>query len=63
MALTLKQARSVYNRIGRVQDWQAFYEDATTERAPELIDHQCAARQHESHRVDLHPRPTGGGIT
>ncbi|MGB8386326.1 class I SAM-dependent methyltransferase [Mycobacterium sp.] len=32
MALTLKQARSVYNRIGRVQDWQAFYEDATTDR-------------------------------
>ena len=24
MALTLKQARSVYNRIGRFQDWQAF---------------------------------------
>ena len=32
MALTLKQARSVYDRIGRVQDWQAFYEDATTDR-------------------------------
>ena len=32
MALTLNQARSVYNRIGRVQDWQAFYEDATTDR-------------------------------
>ncbi|OBF51446.1 methyltransferase [Mycobacterium sp. 852002-53434_SCH5985345] len=32
MALTLKQARAVYNRIGRIQDWQAFYEDATTDR-------------------------------
>ncbi len=32
MALSLKQARSVYNRIGRVQDWQAFYEDATIDR-------------------------------
>ena len=29
MALTLNQARY---RIGRVQDWQAFYEDATTDR-------------------------------
>jgi len=32
VALSLDQARSVYDRIGRVQDWQAFYEDATTER-------------------------------
>ena len=32
MALTLHQARSVYDRIGRIQDWQAFYEDASTER-------------------------------
>ncbi|OBH99024.1 methyltransferase [Mycobacterium sp. E2733] len=32
MALTLDQARSVYDRIGRMQDWQGFYEDATTER-------------------------------
>ncbi|OCB61056.1 methyltransferase [Mycobacterium malmoense] len=32
MALTLSQARSVYDRIGRMQDWQGFYEDATTER-------------------------------
>jgi ubiquinone/menaquinone biosynthesis C-methylase UbiE len=32
VALTLNQARSVYDRIGRVQDWQAFYEDATTDR-------------------------------
>ena len=31
MALTLEQARSVYDRIGRVQDWQAFYEDAATD--------------------------------
>ena len=31
VALTLNQARSVYDRIGRVQDWQAFYEDATTD--------------------------------
>ena len=32
MALTLNQARSVYDRIGLVQDWQAFYEDATINR-------------------------------
>lgn len=36
MALTLNQARSLYDRIGRVQDWQAFYEDATINR---LVDH------------------------
>jgi ubiquinone/menaquinone biosynthesis C-methylase UbiE len=32
VALTLKQARAVYDRIGRVQDWQAFYEDLATDR-------------------------------
>ena len=32
MALSPKQARLVYNRIGRLQDWQAFYEDAATNR-------------------------------
>jgi SAM-dependent methyltransferase len=32
MALTLNQARRVYDRIGRAQDWQAFYEDATISR-------------------------------
>ena len=32
MALTLDQARWVYDRIGRVQDWQAFYEDETINR-------------------------------
>lgn len=32
MALTLNQARSVYDRIGRIQDWQGFYEDATMDR-------------------------------
>lgn len=32
MALSLNQARSVYNRIGRIQDWQAFYEDEATNR-------------------------------
>lgn len=32
MALSLDQARWVYNRIGRIQDWQAFYEDAATNR-------------------------------
>lgn len=26
------QARRVYDRIGRLQDWQAFYEDATTDQ-------------------------------
>jgi ubiquinone/menaquinone biosynthesis C-methylase UbiE len=32
VALTLDQARRVYDRIGRVQEWQAFYEDATIDR-------------------------------
>jgi len=32
VALSLHQARSVYDRIGRIQDWQAFYEDATINR-------------------------------
>lgn len=32
MALSLDQARRVYNRIGRIQDWQACYEDAATSR-------------------------------
>ena len=41
MALTLNQARSVYDRIGRVQDWQAFYEDATTDR---LVANAALAR-------------------
>ena len=40
MALTLNQARSVYDRIGRVQDWQGFYEDATTDR---LLAHAALA--------------------
>jgi len=29
-ALTPEQARRVYDRIGRTQDWQRFYEDAAT---------------------------------
>ncbi len=32
MVLTPKQARAVYNRIGRLQDRQAFYEDSATDR-------------------------------
>jgi SAM-dependent methyltransferase len=32
VALTLNQARSVYDRIGRVQDCQACYEDGTINR-------------------------------
>ncbi len=32
MALSPDQARWVYNRIGRIQDWQAFYEDVATNR-------------------------------
>lgn len=32
MAVTLNQARSVYERIGRAQDWQAFCEGATINR-------------------------------
>jgi ubiquinone/menaquinone biosynthesis C-methylase UbiE len=35
-ALTSEQARRVYDRIGRAQDWQRFYEDAAT---PELVAH------------------------
>jgi SAM-dependent methyltransferase len=30
LALTPEQARRVYDRIGRAQDWQRFYEDAAT---------------------------------
>jgi trans-aconitate methyltransferase len=29
-ALTSEQARRVYDRVGRAQDWQRFYEDAAT---------------------------------
>ncbi len=32
MALSLNQARWVYDRIGRIQDWQIVYEDATINR-------------------------------
>jgi SAM-dependent methyltransferase len=32
MALKPNQARRVYDRIGRVQDWQAFYEDTAINR-------------------------------
>jgi len=35
-ALTPEQARRVYDRIGRGQDWQRFYEDAAT---TELVAH------------------------
>ena len=35
-ALTPEQARRVYDRIGRAQDWQRFYEDAAT---AELVAH------------------------
>ncbi|MGH9129266.1 MAG: class I SAM-dependent methyltransferase [Acidimicrobiales bacterium] len=31
-ALTSSQARRVYDRIGRAQDWQAFYEDRAVDR-------------------------------
>ena len=34
--LTSEQARRVYDRIGRAQDWQRFYEDAATS---ELVAH------------------------
>jgi ubiquinone/menaquinone biosynthesis C-methylase UbiE len=36
MALSPEQARRIYDRIGRAQDWQSFYEDAAT---AELIAH------------------------
>ena len=36
MVLSPEQARRVYDRIGRAQDWQGFYEDAAT---AELIAH------------------------
>jgi SAM-dependent methyltransferase len=41
MALTLNQARWVYDRIGRIQDWQGFYEDATINR---LVANAALAR-------------------
>jgi ubiquinone/menaquinone biosynthesis C-methylase UbiE len=37
-ALAPEQARRVYDRIGRAQDWQRFYEDAAT---VELIAHSA----------------------
>lgn len=36
MALSPEQARRIYDRIGRAQDWQRFYEDAAT---AELVAH------------------------
>ncbi|VBA40997.1 hypothetical protein LAUMK13_03328 [Mycobacterium innocens] len=45
MALTLSQARSVYDRIGRIQDWQAFYEDTTKNR---LVVHAELAEARQS---------------
>ena len=38
MALTLKQARSVYNRIGRVQDWQASVNYVGVDISPVMIN-------------------------
>jgi SAM-dependent methyltransferase len=38
MALSPEQARRIYDRIGRAQDWQRFYEDAAT---AELIAHSA----------------------
>lgn len=40
MALSPEQARRIYDRIGRAQDWQRFYEDAAT---AELIAHSAFA--------------------
>ncbi len=36
MPLTAEQARRVYDRIGRAQDTQSFYEDAVTRRLAQL---------------------------
>jgi ubiquinone/menaquinone biosynthesis C-methylase UbiE len=36
VALSPEQARRIYDRIGRAQDWQRFYEDAAT---AELVAH------------------------
>jgi ubiquinone/menaquinone biosynthesis C-methylase UbiE len=44
-ALTPEQARRVYDRIARAQDWQRFYEDAAT---AELVAH---ADFHTAHAV------------
>jgi ubiquinone/menaquinone biosynthesis C-methylase UbiE len=42
-ALTSEQARRVYDRIGRAQDWQRFYEDAAT---TELVPHAAFDSAH-----------------
>jgi hypothetical protein len=42
---TVDQARAFYDRFGRKQDWQSFYEDAATKR---LIAH---AEFGQAHRV------------
>jgi ubiquinone/menaquinone biosynthesis C-methylase UbiE len=44
-ALTSEEARRVYDRIGRAQDWQRFYEDAAT---ADLVAH---ARFDAAHSV------------
>ncbi len=40
---TVDQARAFYDRFGRKQDWQRFYEDAATER---LIAHAAFGQAH-----------------
>lgn len=43
LALTPEQARRVYDRIGRAQDWQRFYEDAATTA---LLEHAAFPAAH-----------------
>jgi SAM-dependent methyltransferase len=43
LALSPEQAQRVYDRIGRAQDWQRFYEDAAT---TELIAHAAFDAAH-----------------
>ena len=43
-ALTPQEARSVYNRIGRVQDWQRFYEGPAVKELIARADLDSAQR-------------------
>ncbi len=45
--LSLRQARSVYNRIGRAQDWQSFYESAPIDNMIAHADFETATSVYE----------------
>jgi ubiquinone/menaquinone biosynthesis C-methylase UbiE len=65
-ALTSDQARRVYDRIGRMQDWQRFYEDPATaelirhgefERARAVVEMGCGTGRFAAGLLDRHLSP------